>query len=88
MEAYKELEVLLLDLLLVLRIASLLLTTIVRLLHIPADDIRLGAVILLIILGLSMVFPKTVGKIRKFSLKGTGKQSRYNNRETALEADF
>jgi cytochrome c biogenesis protein CcdA len=39
-------------------IASLLLATIVRLLHIPADNIRFGAVILLIILGLSMVFPK------------------------------
>lgn len=39
-------------------IASLLLATLVRVLGIPADTVRLFAVVLLIIFGLSLVFPK------------------------------
>lgn len=45
-------------------IASLLLATIVRVFGIPADTVRLFAVGLLIIFGISMVFPAIWGKIQ------------------------
>lgn len=38
-------------------LTSLLLAIVVRLFHIPADAVRLGAVILLVMLGFSLVFP-------------------------------
>lgn len=45
-------------------IASLLFATVVRAFGIPADTIRNGAVILLVILGISMVFPAMWGKVQ------------------------
>jgi cytochrome c biogenesis protein CcdA len=47
-------------------ITSLLLTALVRLLNIPADTIRLGAIILLVILGLFMAFPKLSERAQDF----------------------
>ncbi len=47
-------------------LASLFLAALVRLLRIPADTIRLGAVLLLVLLGLSMVFPKLWEKTQWF----------------------
>ena len=45
-------------------IASLLLATIVRVLGVPADTVRLFAVVLLIIFGISMIFPAIWEKIQ------------------------
>lgn len=45
-------------------IASLLLATLVRVLGIPADTVRLFAVGLLVIFGLSLVFPRLWGKVQ------------------------
>lgn len=47
-------------------IASLLLATVVRVLGIPADTIRNFAVVLLVLFGLSMVFPKVWEKVQVF----------------------
>lgn len=47
-------------------VASLLLSVVVRIAHISADAIRFGAVILLIVLGITMAFPKLWAKIQFF----------------------
>jgi len=47
-------------------IASLLLTAIVSLLHISVDTLRLGAVALLVLLGISMLFPKLYETVQVF----------------------
>jgi len=47
-------------------LASLLLTTVITFLHISVDIIRFGAVVLLVLLGISMVFPKLYEKVQFF----------------------
>ncbi|MBI2430882.1 MAG: cytochrome c biogenesis protein CcdA, partial [Candidatus Levybacteria bacterium] len=62
----KRIKGVILGLIVSFTIASLLLATIVRVLGIPADTVRTLAVVLLIVFGLSLVFPVIWEKIQVF----------------------